>query len=336
MPSLAELQQKVLRIGREPYGYFDEATVHRLLTDRPLDYFHFVKTGLADIAAGRTALELPPKQVFSDPGSTADFRVMPCVVRGAGGAMKTVKLIGTNTRQRLVPDQITVGKAFVMHPEENFVSHVFEACLLSSARTGLCAAIAIDLLARSRNKLACIGAGRVGYYAAFYAAALGGVDEIAIFDRDHNRAQQTADLLARQIPAVRFHAARERREANDAEVLVIATTSTEPLCSPRETRANLTVSLGADTDCQRELDPAWADAADIFVDTQDCARFGDLNSWREAGLIDTAKLVDLFRLLRDAIPSNSARPRVFVSTGSALFDNLTIGYLLHRSSLEQA
>lgn len=331
MPSIADLQQRVLRIGREPYGYFDEETVHRLLTDRPLDYFHFVKNELADIAAGRTVLELPPKQVFSDPGSTADFRVMPCVVRGSGGARKTVKLIGTNTRQQLVPDQITVGKAFVMHPQENFVSHVFEACLLSSARTGLCAAIAIDILARSRARLACIGAGRVGYYAAFYAAALGGVNEIAIFDADHIRAQQTADLLARQIPAVRFTAARQRRELDDADVLVIATTSTEPVCSPHETRANLIVSLGADTDYQRELDPAWAEAADIFVDTQDCARFGDLNSWQEAGLIDTARLVDLFQLLRDGAPDGPARPRVFVSTGSALFDNLTIGYLLAES-----
>jgi len=326
-----ELLQKVLRIGQEPYVYFDEQRVHRQLTDNPAEYYRFMRDELADIAAGRAELELPPKQVFSDPGCTSDFRVMPCIVRKPGSARKTVKLIGTNTLQQLVQDQITVGKAFVLHPEENFVSHIFEACLLSSARTGLCAAIAIDVLSRTRKNITVIGAGRVGYYAAFYAAQLGGVGEISIFDNDHDRARQTAALLARQIPAVRFTALGEILQASNADVLVLATTSTEPVCSPHGTNANLVVSLGADTDCQRELDPAWSSAADIFVDTQDCARFGDLNSWQEKGLIDTAKLVDLFQLLRDGVADDSDRPRVFVSTGSALFDNLTIGYLLSKS-----
>lgn len=325
------LLQKVLRISQEPYVYFDEQRVHRLLTENPSEYYRYMRDELADIAAGRTKLELPPKQIFSDPDSTSDFRVMPCVVRRPGNARKTVKLIGTNTLQQLVQDQITVGKAFVLHPEENFVSHIFEACLLSSARTGLCAAIAIDVLSRTRKKIAFVGAGRVGYYAAFYAAQLGGIDEITIFDNDYDRAQQTAELLTRQIPAVRFTALRESQQAGDADVLVLATTSTESICSPHGTNANLIISLGADTDYQRELDSAWAKVADIFVDTQDCARFGDLNSWQEEGLIDTSSLVDLFQLLRNRELRDTSRPRVFVSTGSALFDNLTIGYLLTKS-----
>jgi ornithine cyclodeaminase/alanine dehydrogenase-like protein (mu-crystallin family) len=326
-----ELQQKVLRIGQEPYAYFDERQVHRLLTENPAEYYRFMRDELADIAAGRAQLELPPKQVFSDSDSASDFRVMPCVVRRPGSARKTVKLVGTNTWQQLVPDQITVGKAFVLHPQENFVSHVFEACLLSSARTGLCAAIAIDVLSRSRENMAFVGAGRVGYYAAFYAATLGGGGEISFFDKDYERARQTAALLTQQIPSVSFTAIREIQQASDADVLVLATTSTEPICHPHGTNANLIVSLGADTDYQRELDPAWAKVADIFVDTLDCARFGDLNSWQDDGLIDTAKLVDLFQLLRAGEPCDTNRPRVFVSTGSALFDNLTIGYLLAKS-----
>ncbi len=323
-----ELQKKVLRVSQEPYIYLDELRVHRLLTDNPMEYYRFMQGELADIAAGRAELELPPKQVFSDPGCSSDFRVMPCIVRRPDSARKTVKLVGTNTLQQLVPDQITVGKAFVLHPEENFVSHILEACLLSSARTGLCAAIAIDLLSRGRNNIVIIGAGRVGYYAAFYAAQLGEVGSISIIDNDHDRAVNMAALLSQQIPAVRFTALGDYQQARDADVLVLATTSTEPICSPHDTNANLTISLGADTDYQRELDPAWATVADIFVDTLDCARFGDLNSWREAGLIDTSRLTDLFQLLRDGVADGSNRPRVFVSTGSALFDNLSIGYLL--------
>ena len=89
------------------------------------------------------------------------------------------------------------------------------------------------------------------------------------------------------------------------------------------------MSLGADTDFQSELDPAWASVADIFVDTMDSARFGDLGAWLKAGLICEDRLVDLFGVISKGV-ERKGRQRVFVSTGSALFDNLTIGYLLER------
>jgi len=85
--------------------------------------------------------------LFSDPGDAGDFRVMPCVVRRGGRVRKTIKVVGTNLAQQVVPGQITVGKALALHPVENFVTDLFEACLLSSARTGACAALALDLLA---------------------------------------------------------------------------------------------------------------------------------------------------------------------------------------------
>jgi ornithine cyclodeaminase/alanine dehydrogenase-like protein (mu-crystallin family) len=175
-----DLLQKVLRVTPEPYEYFSEKRIHDLLTERPLEYYRFVKDELTGIAEGRSELELPAKQVFSDPDAGSDFRVMPCVVRSTDKIIKTIKIVGTNTLQNIIPDQITVGKAFALHPKENFVSHIFEACLLSSARTGTCSTIAIDLLARTREKITIYGAGRVGYYAAFYAANLGNVSEVTI------------------------------------------------------------------------------------------------------------------------------------------------------------
>ena len=331
--SIDGLREDVLRVGHEPCGYFDERTVHGLLTGRPMEYYGFVLNSIRDIALGRVSLELPPKQVFADPGSSSDFRVMPCVLRGPSGARKTVKLVGTNTRQKTVADQITVGKAFAIDPEENFVSHIFEACLLSSARTGICSAIAIGLLSKRRSRVVVIGAGRVGYYAAFYAAALGGVDEVLVADIDRARAGRTVELLARDVPGVSF-SEESVSSLGPADVVILATTSASPVCSPPGHGADLVVSLGADTDFQSELDPAWASVSDIFVDTMDSARFGDLGAWLKAGLISEDRLVDLFGAIRTI--SNGAemtgRQKVFVSTGSALFDNLTIGYLLERKS----
>jgi ornithine cyclodeaminase/alanine dehydrogenase-like protein (mu-crystallin family) len=110
--------------------------------NNPEDYYEYAKNTLLCIAAGKLSIELPPKQLFCDEDPASDFRIMPCIIKGKTNTRKTVKIVGTNIRQQLAPDQITVGKAFNMHPQENFISHIFDACILSSARTGICATLA--------------------------------------------------------------------------------------------------------------------------------------------------------------------------------------------------
>ena len=320
------MPHRVLRVSREPYRYYTESQVHQLLAARPAEYARFVKNALVAIAGDRMQMVLPPKQVFSDPVTHGDFRVMPCEVRGRGIVTKTVKLIGTNTLQRAVPDQITVGKLLVLDPRENFICAVMEACLLSSARTGVCAALAIDALARDRDEMIVVGSGRVGFYAAMYAVAVAGVKHVVFSDIVPQRAQQAASWLAGRFPRVQWEARALGKNAT-ANVIVLATTSSDPVASPPGWGANLIVSLGADTDTQSELDPRWARQADLYCDTLDSLRFGDLRAWIERGVTDASAVTDLLGIYR-ARPAPSGRPRIFISTGSALFDNLTARYLL--------
>ena len=329
-PESDKLLQQVLRIAPEPYTYFDEYQVHHLLTENPEEYLCWIRRQLVGIAEGNIQLELPSKQIFHDPQNESDFRIMPCVVRNGEHICKTVKIIGTNTLQQLIPDQITVGKAFTLHPEENFVSHVFEACLLSSARTGVCAALAREILAPASESLTVIGAGRVGFYAAFFAASSGRLISIRMADNDSIRATGTAALLSSMFPGLSVKAV-SMKELTDTDVVILATTSKEPFCRPPAWGAKLIISLGADTDNQRELAPEWISIADIFVDTHDSARFGDLAAWQAAGLVNMDNITDLFGLLRQKTPRTALRPGLFISTGSALFDNMTISYILNKA-----
>lgn len=316
----------MLRVSAEPFSYFTEGRVHRSLTARPAEYARFVKKGLQAIAAGGARLTLPPKQVFPDAATGGDFRVMPCEVRQGGKATKTIKVIGTNTLQRVVRDQITVGKLLVLDPAENYVSAVMEACLLSSARTGCCGALAIDALARKRDTMVVIGSGRVGLYAALYAAAFARVRKVVFCDVVAGRAAQAARWLAGRLP--RMHCeARSLDAISAADIVVIATTSNAPVVRPPAWGANLVVSLGADIDTQSELDPAWARRSDLYCDTLDSLRFGDLRAWIEARALRAGRVRDLLDVYRRP-PRLTERPRVFVSTGSALLDNLTARYLL--------
>ncbi|MCC7484365.1 MAG: hypothetical protein IT529_05200 [Burkholderiales bacterium] len=301
--------------------------MHAALTADPAGYLGFLRRALEAIATGAARLVLPAKQVFPDPATNGDFRVMPCETGHAGTITKSVKLIGTNTVQRTVPDQITVGRLFVLDARENFVSDVFEACLLSSARTGACAALAMSLLARRRRELVVVGSGRVGLYAALYASALGGIARVRFCDIDPGRAARAALWVRSHAPVAAE--AVSLAGIGSADIVALATTSERPVAAPPGWHADLLVSLGADTDAQSELDPAWAGRADLYCDTRDSMRFGDLRTWREAGRVDPAAIPDLLEVLREP-PRAGDRQRIFVSTGSALFDNLTARYLLDR------
>jgi len=288
-----------------------------------IGYAHHLLLALSE---GRLHAELPRKQFFLDRNGGGDFRVMPCVLRNERMVLKTVKIVGTDRAQTVVQGKITVGKAFALHAIENFVTHAFDACLLSSARTGLCAALAVERLAPRRGRIGIIGAGRVGWYAGLYIAHLGGFNEIVLFDIDRGRAETCAALLARQCPDIVVRAAHAQPVGLD--VVVLATTSQTPFFERRGGVPPLVVSIGADGPEQRELSDAWATDSVLFVDTPDSLDYGDLLAWRREGRVGTERITPILDLYPNP-PAFDSTARVFVSTGSALFDAVAIGYLLN-------
>jgi ornithine cyclodeaminase/alanine dehydrogenase-like protein (mu-crystallin family) len=318
-----------VRVHPEPFDYWTERMVHDALVRDPAGYLAFLDRSLAKIAAGDISVDQPSKLVFSDRGSEGDFRVMPCVVHDDRAARKVVKIVGTNVVQESVRDQITVGKAFCLDARENYVTHVIEACLLSSARTGACAAIALKTLGADRRRVTIIGAGRVGSYAALYIAALGDVDEVGFIDADEGRAERAARLATDHFSSATTFRAHSRGSAIAGDAIVLATTARTPLLAPSDTTAPLVISTGADTVHQHELTPEWAAIADVYVDTRDGFQVGDLQAWLAQGRLSSARVVNLIDVYRDGARGERPR-RVFISTGSALFDNLTISYLLDR------
>lgn len=310
------------RTSTEPCEDWSDARVHQALSRDPRGVIAYADGLLTAIAHRRLAVELPRKQLFPDPPGGGDFRVMPCVMRGAGGVLKTVKIVGTDRAQAVVPGKITVGKAFALHPTENFITHSFDACLLSSARTGLCAALAVERLAPRRGLAGIVGAGRVGWYAGLYLAHLGGFEEIVFSDLDKERAGTCAALLAERCPGVAVRAVEALPDGLDLAVL--ATTSAAPFFERGDQSPPLVVSTGADTPDQRELTDAWAENSHLFVDTLDSLDYGDLLAWRSRGP-EVTPLLDLYAV---PLPFDDGRDQVFISTGSALLDAVAIGYLL--------
>lgn len=320
--------EALLRLHPEPYHFYEDRQIHEALTLDPVAYLDFLLEGLRDIVSNRAQLELPPKAVFADPGERSDFRVMPCVIRYPDRVRKTVKIIGTNWPRKVVPGEISVGQAFALHASENFIEAGFAGCILSSARTGACAATGLRLLAPETRHLSVIGAGRVGYYSALYAASLGTIKRVSFADLDEQRAQLAARLVKSRYPDIEtdtFEAA-DLSEAPDA--LILATDSETPLFHADGHHPLLVVSVGADTDWQREVRDRALEHYSVFVDTPDSVNYGDLARFIKAGILQPDSVKDLAELLKG--PDRSHLPALFISTGSALFDNLTIDYLLSR------
>jgi ornithine cyclodeaminase/alanine dehydrogenase-like protein (mu-crystallin family) len=306
-----------LRIHLEPCRAVSDAEVHSALLQDPAGYLEHLEERLQSIADGSLELDLPPKRIFEDPGDSGDFRVMPCVVCGGGTRVKTVKIVGTDLVGRIVPDQVTVGKALVLHPEENFVTHVVDACALSSVRTAACAALAARRLLPGARSMTVVGAGRVGFYAGILFRHTHSLDRVVFQDIVPKRAESLAETVGDDAFTEPW-----RGEPAPADIVLLATTSTSPFCALPRDSEGLTISVGADTHNQRELDDSWCQLDEIGVDTADGLCVGDLLAWRQAGL-RIPVLRDLSEIYR-----TGAKPRAFISTGSALFDNLTLGYLV--------
>lgn len=333
MSNINKLIPDVLRVHPEPFEYHNEASVHMRIVADPRGYVSFLAQRLTDISSGQCTIVLPPKALFTDASGEGDFRVMPCIIRYRNETLKVVKVVGTNLVGQMVPDQVTVGKVLCLNPKENFVSHIFEACLLSSARTGACAALAVARLGSEGQNIAIVGAGRVGYYTGLFLGAIGTVRRVVFADPIARRAEMVAAEITKAGLACTYGAASSDCVAN-ADVVVVATTSTKHLFRPEDIAARLVVSVGADTEEQRELPPEWISAADLYVDTMDSFAVGDLRAWRDELHCDppiVSNLIDLFTPNRE-VPGSGKR-RVFISTGSGLMDALTVEYLLNASAL---
>lgn len=321
--------QNILRVTREPLRQFTDSQVHDLLCADLPGYLQYLKSALGELAGGRASVNLPEKLLFQQPGESGDFRVMPCVRTTASGRLyKTVKLVGTNRHGQRVPDQISVGKACYLDPLENYVSHQFDACLLSSIRTGACAALAQRYLQSAHHPprtINLVGAGRVGFYTTLCLLSDHHPASLTITDLQPERATQLVEALQKIVP--HWHITHSPyADLADCELLILATTSERPIYHPDDFHADLVISLGADCREQRELHShsRWQQQP-LFVDTKDSLRYGDLAAWNPDGksLID---LIDLAALSSSATPT--AYPALFISTGSALLDNLTISYLV--------
>lgn len=203
---------------------------------------------------------------------------------------------------------------------------VMEADRLGQMRTGAASAVATKYLARpDAGTVGIIG---TGWQARSQLAAVACVRPVALvkcYSRDARRREAFAEEMIRELGA-EVVAAERAEEAVEAEIIITATTSSEPVLSGAWLRPGMHVNaIGSNWAQKRELDTeAVTRAGRIVVDDLEQAKLeaGDLIQSVEEGVLDWERVVELGPVVAGTEPGRRSAEEItlFESQGIALED----------------
>jgi len=256
---------------------------------------------------------------------------MPAYVHGTDHyATKLVGVHEGNTERGLptINAQIVLTDARTGVPEA-----LVAGTTVTNARTGCIGAAAVRALTPVTDPLTLgvVGAGAQARWQTRAIATVASFDDVRIYSPSDSRLACAADLDGEGIPARAV--ATPTEAVADADVVVTATTATEPVFPAAALAPGaLVVAVGAFTDEMQELEPAvLADAERVFADVpSEVAHTGDLL----ASSLEVSDLVELGVPLDEGYTRESPSGRLVVaSVGSATLD-ATAGAAVYRRAVE--
>jgi ornithine cyclodeaminase/alanine dehydrogenase-like protein (mu-crystallin family) len=285
--------------------YLTEAEVAQLLTPaeaRPVVEASFLRLAAAEVCnPPRVRLELPDGYLAA----------MPCVDRGLGHAgLKTYAWTSSG-----------VNFLVVLESLDGTIVALVEAERLSRLRTAAASAVAATHLARREPRsLGLFGNGRqAGAHVAALREALPGLERVVVAGR---RADRVAAFCEEHdcVPA------GEPRDAGSCDVVVTATTSTDPVLRGEWLEPGAFVcGIGANSLTARELDNVVLErAAFVCCDSREQSRreAGDLAEPVERGVLDWLEVHELGEVVSGEVAGRAEDDDIvlFKSNGLAAWD----------------
>ncbi|WP_049997196.1 ornithine cyclodeaminase family protein [Halococcus sediminicola] len=275
----------------------------------------------------RGAVERPDRPHFpvgaGDEPASGTALTMPAYIHGADTyATKLATVVPDNPDRDLptVTAQVTLTDATTGQPVAYMAgNHV------TNARTGCIGGLSARALADPPVTVGVVGAGTQARWQTRAIAAATTVDDVRIYSPSGSKHDCAMDLREEGIAATASETAVEA--VRDADVVVTATTATEPVIPTDALAPNATVvAVGAYTAEGQELEPATlTGASDVFADVPaEAAATGD---GRAAGL----KGEDMRPLSAALDEQPRDGRRVVLSVGSAVFDAAAAAHVHDRA-----
>ena len=287
--------------------YLREQDVEELLT--PGDALEAVEASLRRLARG--VVDNRPRTRL--PLADGDYAVMACVDPELGYAgLKSYAWTETGTP--------FVVLLFALS-EPTRLEAVIEADRLGRLRTGAASGVAARHLARDgATTLGVIGCGRqAASHIACLRAALPAIERVVVYCRDAGR-------LAEFCREHGCEPAELHRDAADADIVVTATTSKDPVLRGEWLRDGaLVCAVGANDPTHRELDNAVLErAAFVCCDSREQSRLesGDLIEPVASGVLDWLEVHELQDVVSGEITGRASPEDIvlFKSNGMAAWD----------------
>jgi ornithine cyclodeaminase/alanine dehydrogenase-like protein (mu-crystallin family) len=212
-----------------------------------------------------------------------------------------------------------------LYAEEEGLLAVMEADLLGQLRTGAASAVAAERLARAdARRVGLIGAGRHARTQALGLRTVGRLDELTVFARDRARLEDFRAALAVELGVPVHAAATAEAAAAGADIVVTATTSSQPVLRGAWIAPGTHVNaMGANAATRRELDSELVLRAAVVV-TDDVAQAqgeaGELIELAAAGRFDWSKVKALHQVVGDRFRRDRDAITLFKSLGAGLED----------------
>ncbi|MGH3254687.1 MAG: ornithine cyclodeaminase family protein [Streptosporangiaceae bacterium] len=304
--------------------------VHELL---PYDECADVmRRALVELASG--AIQQPLRTMVRPEGAAGVLALMPAYARGTAYALKAICVTPGNPA---IGKDAHQGAVLLFAADTGEPLALVNASAVTEIRTAATSAVATGLLARpGAAELAIVGTGVQAQAHARALAATRPLTGIRITGRDQARAQQMAAALAAELglPVSAHAAARDAIEG--ADIVVTATTSSEPVLSRAWLAPGAHVNaVGAYTRDTREIDTATMAEAAVFADRRESVQneAGDYLLARAEG-VDNPVRAELGQLLTGTAPGRADDDEItlFESLGLAAEDLAAATYLYEKAT----
>lgn len=241
---------------------------------------------------------------------------MPAYVHGDQYAATKLVSVNEGNAERGLPTihaQIALTDARTGVPEA-----YMGGTTVTNARTGCIGGLAVRELAPDAATLGVLGAGAQARWQTRAIATVADLESVRIYSPSNSRESCARALQEEEIPATAVSAPRDAVE--DADVVVTATTSTEPVFSADALAPGaLVVAIGAYTGEMQELEASVLDGAErVFADVpEEVIEIGDL----QASSLRVSDLVPLGELFAEGYKRENPESTLVVeSVGSAVLD----------------
>lgn len=310
-----------------------EQQVHSLL---PIsDLIAAMESALAKFSSGEVLQ--PVRSVLTVGPTKAYFGLMPAYVPSpASLGAKVVTVFGENHKKQLPSHLATI---LLLDPETGSLVALMDGRYITEARTAAVSAVSARFLARANaGRLAILGS---GVQARSHLEALQHVrqlTDVRIWSPRAQSRQQFVDDMSPHIPVPIVATASAEAAVRDADLVVLATSSTTPVVE------NAWVASGAHVMCvgacrpdQREMAPELVTRGRLYVDSKKAALIesGDVVMNIAAGHFDASHVRgEIGELVLGRVTGRTADSEVtlFKSLGMAVEDVVAADLVFRRAS----